>query len=52
MDKIISFLEMDMAKKYVDKNIDKRWVVHNLNNKFKRWVIHNLLKTLTFEVEG
>jgi hypothetical protein len=52
MDGTIFSLEIDMAKKYVNQNFDKRWVVHNLNNMFKRWVIHNLLKTITFKVEG
>jgi hypothetical protein len=52
MDRTIFFLEIDMAKKYVNQNFDKRWVVDNLNNMFKRWVIHNLLKTITFKVEG
>ncbi len=32
MDGSISFLEMDMAKKYVNQNFNKKWVVHNLNN--------------------
>jgi hypothetical protein len=52
MDKTISSFEMDMAKKNVNQNFDKRWVVPNFNNTFKRWVIHNLLKFFVFEVEG
>jgi hypothetical protein len=36
MDRTISFLEMDMAKKICNQNFDKRWVVHNLNLNLNR----------------
>jgi hypothetical protein len=52
MDKIISSLKMDMAKKRCKTKLQQKVVVHNLNKMFKRWVIHNLLKKFTVEVKG